>query len=74
MQEILTLQEVAKYLKIAEKTLYAYAQKGIVPGIRIGSAWRFRKDDIEKWLDVERKKTEASSKDVLKKLKSREKQ
>ncbi len=61
MDEIYTLQELAKYLKIAEKTLYAYAQRGIVPGIRIGSAWRFRKNDIIAWLDRERKHTEEST-------------
>ena len=61
MDEIYTLQELAKYLKIAEKTLYAYAQRGIVPGIRIGSAWRFRKNDIVAWLDRERKLTEEST-------------
>ena len=59
--EIMTLQEVSDYLKIAEKTLYGYVQKGIVPGIKIGSAWRFRKSDIDGWLDDQRKLTEQST-------------
>jgi excisionase family DNA binding protein len=59
--EIMTLQEIADYLKIAEKTLYGYAQKGLIPAIKIGSAWRFRKANIEAWLDDQRKLTEEST-------------
>ncbi len=61
MDEILTLKDLSEYLKIAEKTLYGYANKGIVPGIKIGGSWRFRKTDIEEWLENQRKITEASS-------------
>jgi excisionase family DNA binding protein len=60
MDELLTLKQLSEYLKIAEKTLYGYAQKGKIPGIRIGSAWRFRKGDIERWLDEQRRLTESS--------------
>ena len=59
-EEILTLQELSAYLKIAEKTLYGYAQKGLLPGIKIGSAWRFRRVDIEQWLIDQRNLTESS--------------
>ena len=63
MDEILTLKELSEYLKIAEKTLYGYAQKGMVPGIRIGSAWRFRRTDIDQWLEERRRLTESSYKE-----------
>ncbi len=59
-EEILTLRELSAYLKIAEKTLYGYAQKGLLPGIKIGSAWRFRRVDIEQWLIDQRNLTESS--------------
>jgi excisionase family DNA binding protein len=59
--EILTLQEVATYLKLAERTVYGYAQKGLVPGIKVGSSWRFRKADIDRWLDEQRRLTEQST-------------
>jgi excisionase family DNA binding protein len=59
-EEILTLQELSAYLKITEKTLYGYAQKGKIPGIKIGSAWRFRKSDIDGWLEEQRQLTESS--------------
>ncbi len=59
--EIMTLQEVAEYLKLSERTIYGYAQKGLVPGIKIGSSWRFRKDDLDAWLENQRKMTEEST-------------
>jgi len=58
--DILTLQDLSAYLKIAEKTLYGYAQKGKIPGIKIGSAWRFRRSDIDQWLEEQRRLTESS--------------
>jgi len=46
--EILTLKEVADYLKLAEKTAYRLAAEGKLPGFKVGGSWRFRKDEIEK--------------------------
>lgn len=46
--EILTIREVAEYLKINEKTAYRLAGEGKLPGFKVGGAWRFRKDEIEK--------------------------
>ncbi len=46
--EILTLKEVAKYLKLAEKTAYRLASEGKLPGFKVGGSWRFRKDEVEK--------------------------
>ena len=48
--EILTLKEVAKYLKLAEKTAYRLAAEGKLPGFKIGGSWRFKKVDIESWI------------------------
>ncbi len=44
--DILTLKEVAEYLKLAEKTAYRLAAEGKLPGFKVGGSWRFRKDDI----------------------------
>ncbi len=49
--EILTLKEVAKYLKLAEKTAYRLAAEGKLPGFKVGGSWRFKKDDIESWIE-----------------------
>ncbi len=46
--DILTICEVAEYLKINEKTAYRLAAEGRLPGFKVGGAWRFRKDEIEK--------------------------
>ncbi len=48
--KILTVKELAEYLKIAEKTAYRFASEGKVPGFKVGSAWRFRKAEIDRWI------------------------
>ena len=49
--EILTIEEVARYLRVSERTVYEWAQKGEIPAGKIGTVWRFKKDDIESWVD-----------------------
>ncbi len=53
--EILTLKEVAKYLKLAEKTAYKLAAKGKLPGFKVGGSWRFKQLDIESWIEQQKK-------------------
>jgi len=48
--EIMTVKELADYLKIAEKTAYRFASEGKVPGFKVGSAWRFKKAEIDAWI------------------------
>ncbi|MPL98022.1 hypothetical protein SDC9_44220 [bioreactor metagenome] len=47
---IMTVRELADYLKIAEKTAYRFASEGKVPGFKVGNAWRFRKSEINRWI------------------------
>ena len=49
--DILTIEEVAKYLRVSERTVYDWAQKGEVPSGKIGTVWRFKKSEIEKWVN-----------------------
>jgi excisionase family DNA binding protein len=49
--EILTLKEVAEYLKLAEKTAYRLAADGKLPGFKVGGSWRFKQSDIENWIE-----------------------
>ena len=58
-EEILTLKEVAAYLKLAEKTAYKLAAEGKLPGFKVGGSWRFKQVDIEKWIE-EKKNKEAN--------------
>ncbi|MCL2765825.1 MAG: PTS sugar transporter subunit IIA [Treponema sp.] len=49
--DILTLDEVAKYLRVSERTVYDCAQKGEIPAGKIRTAWRFKKSEIDKWVN-----------------------
>jgi PTS system nitrogen regulatory IIA component len=49
--EILTIEEVAKYLRVSERTVYDWAQKGEIPAGKIGTVWRFKKAESEKWVN-----------------------
>ena len=46
MEEIMTPSEVAALLKIHLKTVYKLAEKGTIPGNRIGRSWRFSRSDV----------------------------
>jgi len=48
--DVITIRELAAYLKMAEKTLYRLAAEGTVPGFKVGGSWRFRKSEIDKWI------------------------
>jgi PTS system nitrogen regulatory IIA component len=49
--EILTIEEVARYLRVSERTVYDWAQKGTIPSGKIGTVWRFKRSDIESWVN-----------------------
>jgi len=49
--EILTLPEVAQLLKVAEKTVYTMAQKGQLPAFKVGGQWRFKRADLDQWIE-----------------------
>jgi PTS system nitrogen regulatory IIA component len=49
--DILTIEEVAKYLRVSERTVYDWAQKGEIPSGKIGTVWRFKRAEIEKWVN-----------------------
>jgi len=51
MEEIMTLEEVAKYLKVKPQTIYTWAQSGKIPAAKLGKEWRFRKSVIDKWFN-----------------------
>tara|TARA_R110001592_G_scaffold27763_3_gene102635 strand:- start:15464 stop:15658 length:195 start_codon:yes stop_codon:yes gene_type:complete len=53
--EIMTLKEVAEYLKLAEKTAYRLAAEGKLPGFKAGGSWRFKREDVQKWIEEQKK-------------------
>ena len=48
--EILTLDEVAAFLKAGKKTVYRLAQQGQIPGFKLGGTWRFRRTELDRWI------------------------
>jgi excisionase family DNA binding protein len=53
--DIMTMKELADYLKIAEKTAYRFASDKKIPGFKVGNAWRFRKSEIDNWIKKQEK-------------------
>lgn len=51
--EMLTVNEVAEYLRVNPQTVYRKAKAGELPAVRIGRVIRFRKAELEAWLDQE---------------------
>jgi len=49
-EKLMTLKEVAEYLRLSVHTIYKMAQKGKMPALKAGKKWRFRKEDIDRWL------------------------
>jgi excisionase family DNA binding protein len=56
--DILTIRQLAEYLMVSEKTVYRMLDRNQLPGMRIGSQWRFRKHDIDAWLTEEVRRVE----------------
>ena len=50
MGQILTTKELAEYLKLTEVTIYKYVCEGKIPGHKVGSRWRYDKDQIDELL------------------------
>ena len=48
---LMTIDELAKYLRMKKVTIYKHAQEGKIPGFKVGSKWRFKKATIEKWIE-----------------------
>jgi len=48
--DIMTIKEVAEYLKLKEKTAYKLVAEGTIPGFKVGGSWRFRKGEIDTWI------------------------
>ncbi|MDO4232141.1 MAG: helix-turn-helix domain-containing protein [Lautropia sp.] len=48
--EILTLDEVAAYLKAGRRTVYRLAANGQIPAFKLGGVWRFRRTELDHWI------------------------
>lgn len=50
-ETLLNVKQVAQYLQLKESTIYSWAQDGKIPAIKIGRTWRFRRSDLDSWLE-----------------------
>ncbi len=48
---LLNVKQVAQYLQLKESTIYSWAQDNKIPAIKIGRTWRFRRADLDSWLE-----------------------
>ena len=60
--EIMTVQEVAEFLRVSERTIYDWATHGVIPCGKLGTTWRFKRSEVEKWVDQQL--SASSKKDV----------
>lgn len=49
--QILTVKEVAEYLKINERTVYRMATAARIPAFKVGTSWRFKKKELDTWIE-----------------------
>lgn len=54
---IMTMEEVAKYLRLHKSTLYRLVKQEVIPASKIGGRWRFRKDVIDQWLSEKERRS-----------------
>lgn len=53
MDHLLKIGEVARYLQVRRPTIYRWVREGRIPALRVGTRWRFRKEDIDQWVTIE---------------------
>jgi len=47
---IMTVKEIAEYLRVHESSIYRLSKAGKIPAYKVGRCWRFKKDKIDEWL------------------------
>lgn len=53
-EQIMTVKDVASYLKLNERTVYRMATSAKIPAFKVGISWRFKREDIEKWIEEQK--------------------
>ena len=53
--QAMTVRDVAGYLNVDEKTVYRLAKRGDLPGFKVAGTWRFKKLDLDNWIDLQKK-------------------
>jgi len=56
MDKWLTLEQIAKYLQMSTSSIYKMAQAGKIPAYKVGRQWRFKKEEIDRWIEKQKPK------------------
>lgn len=59
----MTVRTVATYLNVDEKTIYRLAKRGEIPGFKVAGTWRFKKDDIDAWIEAQKAAATSEARD-----------
>ena len=49
--QLMSIKELADYLNVTVTTIYLWSKQGRIPAMKVGNLWRYRRSDIEAWLD-----------------------
>jgi len=55
-KHVMTANEVAEYLGLNRETVYLYAKNGKLPAFKVGYAWRFKKESLDRWVSEQENK------------------
>lgn len=61
---ILTIKDVAEYLKVNERTIYRLAASGELPGFKVGNSWRFKQSELEQYIASRHNSSKLSDQDT----------
>lgn len=53
-EQIMTVKDVASYLKLNERTVYRMVTSAKIPAFKVGTSWRFKREDLEKWIEEQK--------------------
>ncbi len=59
--QTMTIKQVAEYLQVTQKTIYKLSWAGKLPGFKVGNTWRFRKEDINQWIESNKRSLKGSN-------------
>jgi len=54
MDKALTVKEIAMLLQVDAKTVYRLSQRGELPGFKVAGAWRFKRTDMDSWIECQK--------------------
>lgn len=57
----MTVRDVAGYLNVDEKTVYRLAKRGELPGFKVAGSWRFKRGDLDTWIDQQKQAAQNNS-------------